>query len=183
MAFIGYVSIHRKIWANPIWDTSEPFDKRSAWVDLILLANHERKEIVFDGNVLTVEKGQFITSEVKLANRWHWKRDKVHKYLMLLVKLGMITKKSTSRSTTVTIVNYEKFQVKSTSNRATTRATTGASLGATTGAQTIMNNNNNNELNNIYMPSAQNEIESDDDCYTEEEWAQMCSEYKEVRNK
>ena len=166
MAAIGYVSIHRQIWDNPIWENNEPFDKRSAWIDLILLANHENKKVIFDGNAVTVKRGQFITSEMKLANRWHWKRDKVHRYLMLLVKLGMIAKNSTSRCTTITIVNYGNFQDKRTSKNTSKGATTGASLGATTGAQTIMNNN----INNVNKEKAAPVVEKTWEELNQEEW-------------
>lgn len=36
----GWIKLHRKLSDNPLW-TCEPFTKGQAWVDLILLANHE----------------------------------------------------------------------------------------------------------------------------------------------
>ena len=42
----GWISIHRKIQDSEIWNSSEPFDKRSAWIDLLLLANHEDNTIM-----------------------------------------------------------------------------------------------------------------------------------------
>lgn len=39
MADKGWVKIHRAIEDSGIWQHKEPFDKRSAWIDLIMMAN------------------------------------------------------------------------------------------------------------------------------------------------
>ncbi len=43
----GYISIHRKIWNSDIWNSNEPFDVRSAWLDLVLMANHKDKKMIY----------------------------------------------------------------------------------------------------------------------------------------
>ena len=62
MAEIGWIKLHRKIQECFIWgdEEDEPFDRRSAWIDLLLLANHADKRTVFDGKAITVKKGQKI---------------------------------------------------------------------------------------------------------------------------
>lgn len=108
----GWIKLHRKILDCGIWisDDNEPFDRRSAWVDLLLLANHRDKQIIFDGKAMTVSRGQYVTSVRKLASRWMWGNQKTLKYLRLLEELGMITKNSDSRRTLLTIVNYGIYQ-------------------------------------------------------------------------
>ena len=110
MAKQGYVKLYRSIQENDIWMKNEPFDKRSAWIDLILLANHEEKTIYFNKGTLKIDRGQFHTSIYKLANRWHWSRPRTVLFLDTLTELGMITTKRTTNGTTVSIVNYSKFQ-------------------------------------------------------------------------
>ena len=61
----GWVKIWRKIWASDIWDDEEPFCKRAAWIDLILMANHEPHEIMIDGKPVTIELPSNIEMEVK----------------------------------------------------------------------------------------------------------------------
>lgn len=107
---IGYISLHRKIQDCFLWYSDEPFDRRSAWIDLLLLVNHEEKEIVFDGNKIVVSKGQKITSIRFLANRWHWSTTKVRKYLELLKSENMIEIESDNKKTLLTVVNYEFYQ-------------------------------------------------------------------------
>lgn len=77
----GWISIYRQIQEHWIWKSNEPFDKRSAWIDLLLIVNHKEEEIDFDGKKIKVERGQKITSLEKLADRWKWSRHKVSNFL------------------------------------------------------------------------------------------------------
>lgn len=107
----GWIKIHRKLQNNPIWTNSRmPFDYRSAWIDLLLLANHRDTEVVFDYEILVVKRGQLITSTRQLAERWKWGKDRVCKYLRLLETQKMITKNSTTKRTLLTVVKYDDFQ-------------------------------------------------------------------------
>lgn len=106
----GYIKLYRQIQDCDIWVDDSPFDRRSAWVDLLLMANHRDKEMLFDGQVVTVKRGQRVTSIRRLAERWGWGKDKVSKYLTLLERFGMIEKSADSHRTLITIVNYDKFQ-------------------------------------------------------------------------
>lgn len=110
MEDIGWISIHRKIQESNIWDVPEPFDRRSAWVDLLLSVNHEDNRFFFDGKIITVKRGQKITSIRKLAEHWKWSVKKTMGYLNLLEMEQMITKESDRKKTLITIVNYEEYQ-------------------------------------------------------------------------
>ena len=108
----GWIKLSRQIQeCDLLWDSiNEPFDRRSAWIDLLLMANHRDKEIMFNGKAITVERGQRITSMRALAEKWHWSREKVKRYLDLLESENMIIRESDKRRTLLTIVNYSKFQ-------------------------------------------------------------------------
>jgi len=105
----GWISIHRKIMDCWIWN-DEPFSKGQAWVDLLLLANHQDKKISFDGGLVTVKAGQRLTSIKQLSERWRWSRHKVSDFLNLLEKDEMIEQKRDNKKTLITIVNYEVYQ-------------------------------------------------------------------------
>ena len=107
---IGWISIHRKIQECFLWVDKEPFDRRSAWIDLLLLANHEDKKTLFDGKAIVVNRGQRITSIRILAERWHWSRTKVTSFLDLLESENMIVRNSDKKKTLLTIVNYDVYQ-------------------------------------------------------------------------
>lgn len=105
----GWISLYRKVQAHWIWN-DKPFDKRSAWIDLILLANHEDKKIVLGNEIIEVKRGSFVTSEVKLSDKWGWSRSKVRSFLELLENDKMIAKESDNKKTTISIVNYSVYQ-------------------------------------------------------------------------
>lgn len=108
---IGYIKVHRRIWNCQIWDDEEDrFDKRSAWIDMLLLANHAEKKIVLGNTEKLIQRGQFHTSTVKLSGRWHWNRRTVKRYLEQLERLEMITAEYTGKGTTITILNYGFYQ-------------------------------------------------------------------------
>ncbi len=143
----GWISIHRKIQDCEIWTDAEPFDRRSAWVDLLLMANHEDKHILINGEPQTIKKGQRLTSTIKLAERWKWSINRVRRYLALLERLDMVITDRTTNGTIITIVNYGFYQGGGITNETTNETTNGTTDGTTDGIQTIMKNNEN-KLNN-----------------------------------
>lgn len=106
----GWIKLYRQIQDCWIWDNSEPFSRGQAWIDLLMLANHEDHKTMFDGQLVTVPKGSRITSIRKLAERWGWGRDKTMKFLNTLQADKMIEKTADTRKTVITIVNYGKYQ-------------------------------------------------------------------------
>ena len=106
----GWISLYRQIVDNWIWKSNEPFDKRSAWISLLLKANHKDTKIMIDGKLVEVKKGSFITSEVKLSEEWRWGRKKVRTFLKSLEDDKMLTKNSTSKYTSLTIENWDLYQ-------------------------------------------------------------------------
>lgn len=106
----GWIKLHRKIQDSWLWEEKEPYDKRSAWVDLLLSVNHADKKLLFNGEVITVERGQLLTSIRSLSGRWQWSINKVYRFLKLLEGDGMLLRDSDSSRTLLTVVNYEIYQ-------------------------------------------------------------------------
>lgn len=106
----GWIKLHRSIKESILWNSSEAFDKRSAWIDIILSANHADNEFLLGNQKVKVERGSFITSEKKLMTKWKWSKSKVRNYLKLLENENMIIKKSDTKKTTLTVVNYSVYQ-------------------------------------------------------------------------
>lgn len=108
----GWIKLYRQIQDNEIWTDGEPFDRRAAFIDLLLTANHTTKKIFFNGQQIEVDEGQRIISVRNLATRWKWSKSKVERYLDQLEKNGMIKRESDNKKTILTIQNYGKFQQK-----------------------------------------------------------------------
>lgn len=105
----GWIKLYRDITDHWIWQ-EKPFDKRSAWIDLILMANHKDNKFVFGNELTEVKRGSFITSVRKLCNKWGWSNTKVTSFLQILKNDNMIDFLSDTKKTVVTIVNYGLYQ-------------------------------------------------------------------------
>ncbi len=117
----GWIKLYRSSFNNSLY-FSEPFTRWQAWVDMLLLANHDDGVITKRGVKIVVERGQIGYSEVSLAKRWGWSRDKVRRFLKYLEKgvegntaefkktIQQIRQQKTNTTTLITIVNYEKYQ-------------------------------------------------------------------------
>jgi hypothetical protein len=101
----GYIKLHREISDHWLWD-EKPFSKGQAWVDILLMANHDTKKFTLGNELVEVERGSCITSELKLMDRWGWSKTKVRDYLELLQKDKMLVKNSDKKKTTLTVCNY-----------------------------------------------------------------------------
>ena len=150
----GWIKIHRQIQNCLIWD-DKPFNMASAWIDLLLLANHEDKETIFDKKPILVKRGQRITSVRELSARWGWGKDKTLRFLRLLESEKMIVKNSDSRRTLLTIVNYGIYQDCETENETVIRTLTGQSQATNKNDKNDKNNNicsNSDDLNESEKP-------------------------------
>ena len=105
----GWVCLHRSFMEHWLYE-SKPFCDAMAWVDLVLLANHEGRKFVVEGSVINIERGQTFTSYRSLQVRWGWGAGKVKRYLELLERDGMIAIKTFKNGTLLTLVNYEVYQ-------------------------------------------------------------------------
>lgn len=113
---LGWISLHRQIQEHWLWK-DKPFSYGQAWTDMLLLANHSDNKFPLGNDIVTVETGSFITSELKLMDRWGWSKCKLRRFLMLLENDSMIIKKTDRKKTTITIVNYGNFQGLQTTER------------------------------------------------------------------
>lgn len=105
----GWIKIHRDLLDNELW-SDKPFTKGQAWVDLLLLANHRDKNVLLGNCTELVARGSFITSELKLMERWGWGRKKVKLFLNFLESQKMIERNANNKRTAITIVNYGFYQ-------------------------------------------------------------------------
>lgn len=140
----GWIPAYRQLQEHWLWK-DKPFSRGQAWIDMLMLANHDDKKFLLGNELVEVKAGSFITSEVKLGERWGWSKTKVRAFLKLLQSDSMIVKKSDRKKTTITIENYSIYALYETTeephkNRKKT----------TEEPQKNTNNNENND-NNIYL--------------------------------
>ena len=113
----GWIITHRKmmdcwIWENPLY--------LKAWMHLLYTVNHSDKKILFDRELITVKRGQLITSQRKLAEAWGCSVMTVRAILDLMCKDEMITVETDRKKTLLTVVNYDVYQFPETDSRTET---------------------------------------------------------------
>ena len=144
----GWIKLHRKILDCFIWQ-DKPYDKARAWIDLLLIAMHHDKKMLIDDEVVMIQRGSFMTSIVKLADRWGWSRNKVVRYLDMLESEHMLNTKRTPKGTLVTIVKYDDYQLSDMPCESTNESTNGTTDESADESQNknIKNNKNVNNEN------------------------------------
>ena len=142
----GWIKLHRQIRNNWIWEDAEML---RAWLDILLMVNHEDKRIYFNGELITIKRGEKLTSILKLSDRWGWSRNRVKRFLDLLEADEMCTTNRTTNGTTLKVLNYAEYQSfyggKRITNDTTNDTTDVPPLGPTDGPQTITNKNYKND--------------------------------------
>ncbi len=145
----GWVAIYRKIQDHWLWE-DKPFSKQAAWIDMLLLANHDDNKFLFGSELVEVKCGSFITSIEKLKHRWGWSNTKVINFLKLLESDEMVIKKSDTKKTVITIVNYGVYSNYEKTKTMPERCEndTGTMREHTNNNDNNYNNDNNKEKNN-----------------------------------
>lgn len=113
-----YFFINRKLLHSDRW-LAEKFTRAQAWVDLFGLAQHTSNFFYIRGIKVQVDRGQLAYSQLSLAKRWKWSRDKVRRFLKCLENDGDIIQQNSEVTTLITIVNYKEYQADNTTNDTT----------------------------------------------------------------
>ncbi|EAA0202922.1 DnaD domain protein [Listeria monocytogenes] len=170
----GWIKIYRSLQEHWIWE-NEKYLKW--WLDLLLLANHQDRDILINGELITIKRGQKHTSELWLSNRWNADRKQVRKFLELLKKNDMITiTKSRQKGTTYEISNYNDFQGISEEIR-TTKGTTIDTTEDTTEDTTkehqmVQRKGHKQELKNLRIKELKKDINNNSDLNFKDFWEQ-----------
>lgn len=107
---VGFIKISRKMFdgMDVLWEGTEPFDKRSAWIDLIQMAAWH--PYLYKGRD-QLQRGEFVASIRFLAQRWKWPKSTVLDYLNMLKKAGHISgQRSGHFGTVYLLAKYDSYQ-------------------------------------------------------------------------
>ena len=107
----GWIKLHRKIRENPLWQENRSFSKAEAWIDILMEARHsdEPAKVLIGSHIIECGRGQIIKSLDTLASRWGWNKSKVRRFLDLLNRLEQIRHENVTKTTRITICNYDTY--------------------------------------------------------------------------
>ena len=103
----SWVKIHRKILEHWIYKRPEYV---SIWLYLIARANWKPTKALVNGTIVTIERGEVLTSIGSLAENTHTSVQTVRTFLKLAQTDEMICVKTNTGATCVKLLNYNKLQ-------------------------------------------------------------------------
>lgn len=110
----GWIKLQRDIMSHWIAQDNEYL---AVWIRMLSEANYEAQTKMFNGQVITVGRGQFIFGLDSYAEKTKVSVMRLRRLVDLLEKHQMINRVKTSKYSLISIVNYDKYQ---TDNRQTT---------------------------------------------------------------
>lgn len=102
-----WIKLNREIRSHWIWDNPNYFQW---WIDILMMASYQDKRILVGNELIEIERGSFVTSQSKLAERWNADRRTVKKYINLLQDAQMIVQVNVHNKTIVKVRNYGIYQ-------------------------------------------------------------------------
>lgn len=109
----GYVRLYRGFRDDPLWKKKRKFSQFEAFLDLYLEARGiDSPGLEFKKKIVHLKRGQLITSQRILAERWSWHKNSVARFLKKLEKRGTITNCPSSLGrgySIITFLNYNEL--------------------------------------------------------------------------
>ncbi len=107
----GWIKVHRALLGKAIWKCTSSAN-RSVLMTLLLMANHEQNEWIWDSEKYECSPGEFITSLSKISELSRESTQSVRSSIALFEKrYDFLTKQSTKQSTKIKILNWDKYQI------------------------------------------------------------------------
>ena len=103
----GFIILHRKILSSAIF--RNPNDLK-IWVWVLLRANHSASNFFWNGEEISINRGQFIYGIFTSSEELSMNPSTVYKILKKLEKAGMISIKSNNKNSLLSVINYECYQ-------------------------------------------------------------------------
>lgn len=105
----GWVKLWREQFTHEVSER-KPWCDGYAWSYLYSQANYKCGVTNFRNQYIPVERGQFITSKLKLEKIFGWSERRINSFITSLETREMCTIRVTKRFVMITICNYEKYQ-------------------------------------------------------------------------
>lgn len=111
----GYIKVSRKVFdaehGDPFWIEGREFGRWDAWIDLIQLAAWKRVKYRTAGEVVTLDRGEFVASLRFLAKRWSWSIKRVRGFFSILEKTDRVrAQQGHTCGTRYLITKYDAYQ-------------------------------------------------------------------------
>lgn len=151
----GWIKLHRCLIDKAIWTCSTP-EHCKILINLLIMANHEVKEWIWQGEKFKANSGQFVTSLESIRKKCGKgiTIQNIRSALEKFKKLEFLTYESTKTGRLITIVNWQAYQsINEYSNKDSNKEPTNDQQTGNKEPTTNKNDKNNkNVRSNIYTP-------------------------------
>ena len=76
-----FIKLLRRFELHRFWREHRTYSRAEAWIDMLFMAYHSPREIMWNGHAITLNPGEFMTSYRILTRRWRWSTKKVGNFL------------------------------------------------------------------------------------------------------
>lgn len=108
MAVKGYIALHRKLLDNPI--ICKDSDYLAVWIFLLLNATHTEYEELFEGERITLKKGQLITGRKSISQKLLVDENKVTRILKSFENEQQIEQQTSNKNRLITVLKWSEYQ-------------------------------------------------------------------------
>jgi hypothetical protein len=103
----GYIKLYRCLKDNPI--IQKP-DYLAVWIHLLLSVNYQDKDLIFNGEKITIKSGSYISSRQQIALNTKVQESKVERILKYLESEHQIEQQSFNKFRIISICNWKQYQ-------------------------------------------------------------------------
>jgi len=103
----GWIKIHRKLKDKGYYRKSQYVH---LWLHLLLSANHETKEFMWNNNIIFIKEGQLLTGRKQLSHETGISQTTVERILKMLENGHQIGQQKTTKYRLITILNWTTYQ-------------------------------------------------------------------------
>ena len=131
----GWIKLHRTLEDKGYYKNSKYVH---LWIHILLKANHEKNEFMWNNKIMIIKEGQFITGRKQLSLETGLTETTIENILNMFEKEQQIGQQKTTKFRLITVINWKEYQAngQQSDNRVTTN-----------GQQSDTNKNDKNDKN------------------------------------
>lgn len=107
MADSGWIKLQRDIIDSPFFSDCEVL---KLWIYLVCRASYTRRDVIFAGNLISLQEGELICGRKELAHKLNIGESKIYRSLKLIEKAGKIKLSPTNKYTVISLIDWDSVQ-------------------------------------------------------------------------
>lgn len=124
-----FIKIHRQIKDNVLFQEKRVFSKFEAWMDILMSCNFKEGEFLLWYDVIKIQPWEYLTSKVKLRQKYWWGEQKLNNFFKLLTSSWQASIKtvwkSRDKASLISVINWGKYQTDQGTKQDYNQGTTG----------------------------------------------------------